>query len=120
MSGYFLNMDTGTDIFYHGSRDGITGKIKPCSRDNCDFGRGFYITRRYGVRVRNDGYGRFITLYDKYEYAEGTTFRDLCRKAQRGYIPKSIKSDDELIAYDNIRFPNQIHDSEEYEYEPFE
>ena len=26
----------------------------------------------------------------------------------------------ELIAYDNIRFPGQIHDSEEYEYEPFE
>lgn len=30
-------------ILYHGSRGGIKGKIRPCSRTKCDFGRGFYM-----------------------------------------------------------------------------
>ena len=30
-------------ILYHGSRGGIEGKIKPCSRPRCDFGQGFYM-----------------------------------------------------------------------------
>ena len=30
-------------ILYHGSKGGIKGKICPLSRDNCDFGRGFYV-----------------------------------------------------------------------------
>lgn len=28
---------------YHGSKSGINGKIKPISRDKCDFGKGFYM-----------------------------------------------------------------------------
>lgn len=28
---------------YHGSKGGIDGSIAPCSRDCCDFGRGFYL-----------------------------------------------------------------------------
>lgn len=28
---------------YHGSRNGITGNIKPESREKCDFGKGFYM-----------------------------------------------------------------------------
>ena len=28
---------------YHGSKSGITGAIRPISRDKCDFGRGFYM-----------------------------------------------------------------------------
>ena len=28
-------------ILYHGSKSGIQGKIKPASRDRCDFGAGF-------------------------------------------------------------------------------
>lgn len=28
---------------YHGSRSGIDGQIAPCSREHCDFGRGFYM-----------------------------------------------------------------------------
>ena len=28
---------------YHGSRNGIKGKIKPNSRKKCDFGKGFYM-----------------------------------------------------------------------------
>lgn len=28
---------------YHGSKSGIRGKIRPCSRDLCDFGKGFYM-----------------------------------------------------------------------------
>ena len=28
---------------YHGSRSGIVGKIKPISREKCDFGKGFYM-----------------------------------------------------------------------------
>ena len=30
-------------ILYHGSKEGITGKIAPVSRDECDFGAGFYM-----------------------------------------------------------------------------
>ena len=30
-------------IVYHGSKKGITGKIKPISRESCDFGKGFYL-----------------------------------------------------------------------------
>ncbi len=30
-------------ILYHGSKGGIDGKIEPCSRVRCDFGRGFYM-----------------------------------------------------------------------------
>lgn len=29
-------------ILHHGSKGGIKGKISPISRDNCDFGQGFY------------------------------------------------------------------------------
>lgn len=28
---------------YHGSRSGLQGEISPCSREKCDFGRGFYM-----------------------------------------------------------------------------
>lgn len=30
-------------ILYHGSKSGIVGDIRPSSRENCDFGRGFYM-----------------------------------------------------------------------------
>lgn len=30
-------------IFYHGSKRGIVGSIAPISREECDFGRGFYM-----------------------------------------------------------------------------
>lgn len=30
-------------IVYHGSKKGITDKIKPISRESCDFGKGFYL-----------------------------------------------------------------------------
>lgn len=30
-------------LLYHGSRGGIIGKIKPISREACDFGKGFYM-----------------------------------------------------------------------------
>ena len=32
----------GRNIFYHGSKKGITGDIAPISREECDFGQGFY------------------------------------------------------------------------------
>jgi len=31
-------------MFFHGSKSGIEGPIKPCSRANCDFGPGFYMS----------------------------------------------------------------------------
>lgn len=31
------------NIFYHGSKKGIVGDIAPVSREECDFGRGFYM-----------------------------------------------------------------------------
>lgn len=30
-------------VLFHGSKGGIKGKIVPISRENCDFGRGFYL-----------------------------------------------------------------------------
>lgn len=30
-------------ILHHSSKSGITGQIRPISRDNCDFGKGFYL-----------------------------------------------------------------------------
>ena len=30
-------------LLYHGSKSGITGDIEPCSREQCDFGKGFYM-----------------------------------------------------------------------------
>lgn len=30
-------------IVYHGSRGGLSGNIKPVSREKCDFGKGFYM-----------------------------------------------------------------------------
>ena len=32
----------GRNIFYHGSKKGIIGDIAPISREECDFGQGFY------------------------------------------------------------------------------
>ncbi len=37
-----VNSSEGKQIVYHGSRDGIDGKIAPISRKKCDFGSGFY------------------------------------------------------------------------------
>ena len=36
-------MDTNNITFYHGSKSGIVGEIKPVSRELCDFGKGFYM-----------------------------------------------------------------------------
>lgn len=33
----------GSIMLYHGSKSGIDGKIKPSSRERCDFGKGFYM-----------------------------------------------------------------------------
>lgn len=35
--------ESGTIILYHGSKSGIKGNIEPKSRENCDFGKGFYM-----------------------------------------------------------------------------
>jgi len=35
--------DGNRHIFYHGSKKGIVGKIAPISREECDFGQGFYM-----------------------------------------------------------------------------
>ncbi|MCL2165045.1 MAG: DUF3990 domain-containing protein [Oscillospiraceae bacterium] len=34
---------SGSVLLYHGSKSGITGDIKPISREQCDFGKGFYM-----------------------------------------------------------------------------
>ena len=263
MSEFLKNTDTNTEIFYHGSRDGLKGNIRPVSRANCDFGVGFYIGTKYAQAVdiasslsgqnpsvyelkipgniftkkntlfltkrdwlyytlynreklekikdtplynyysaldkdkqfiigaivddsyknclemylRNgltdkgyfeiidsfnygiqivaktqeacdkllivkdkihrlnydeigkarrlsqqksiEGYGKFIELYDKYEYMEGTTFKELCSMAKNGYLPKSSLKKDKLMCYDNIRFPKIMHTKGDNEYEPF-
>lgn len=37
------NLFSDVHRLYHGSKGGIHGKIRPCSRDLCDFGKGFYM-----------------------------------------------------------------------------
>lgn len=38
----YEHIDDGRKIFYHGSKKGIIGDIAPISREECDFGQGFY------------------------------------------------------------------------------
>lgn len=39
-----IKTDSSRVLLYHGSKSGITaGKIRPISRDKCDFGKGFYM-----------------------------------------------------------------------------
>ena len=40
---YEHTIDHGKSILYHGSKKGIVGKIAPISREECDFGCGFYM-----------------------------------------------------------------------------
>lgn len=42
----FTGAKNQTVSLYHGSRNGIVGKISPCSRSLCDFGSGFYMGDR--------------------------------------------------------------------------
>ena len=43
MLHYEHTEDHGRNIFYHGSKKGIIGAIAPISREECDFGQGFYM-----------------------------------------------------------------------------
>ena len=36
-------LEEGRTLLYHGSKSGIVGTIAPISRDQCDFGKGFYM-----------------------------------------------------------------------------
>lgn len=38
-----VSFDEKRTILYHGSKSGIRGEIRPCSREMCDFGQGFYM-----------------------------------------------------------------------------
>ena len=41
--GNTIRTGSGQVLLYHGSKSGLTGDIKPISRDLCDFGKGFYM-----------------------------------------------------------------------------
>jgi len=41
--GNTIRTGSGQVLLYHGSKSGLTGGIKPMSRDLCDFGKGFYM-----------------------------------------------------------------------------
>ena len=41
--GNSIKAGSGSVLLYHGSKSGISGKIKPISREYCDFGKGFYM-----------------------------------------------------------------------------
>jgi len=41
--GNIIKTGSGSVMLYHGSKSGITGDIKPISRELCDFGKGFYM-----------------------------------------------------------------------------
>lgn len=43
MLHYEHSADDSRNVFYHGSKNGIVGDIAPISREECDFGRGFYM-----------------------------------------------------------------------------
>ena len=38
-----IKIDSSRVLLYHGSKYGITGKIRPISRDKCDFDKAFYM-----------------------------------------------------------------------------
>lgn len=38
-----LSIDKNRLTLYHGSKNGLYGLVAPCSREKCDFGRGFYM-----------------------------------------------------------------------------
>ena len=38
-----IKIDSSRVLLYHGSKSDITGKIRPISRDKCDFGKAFYM-----------------------------------------------------------------------------
>lgn len=73
LRGYIITSDLklrGRDVhtckfsnlmsMYHGSRNGIRGKIRPCSNDNSDFRRGFYMgdsLAQASSWVSNSGWG---------------------------------------------------------------
>ena len=38
-----LKIESGRKILFHGSKSGIKGKVAPISRQQCDFGSGFYM-----------------------------------------------------------------------------
>ncbi len=62
-------------ILYHGSKGGIKGNIKPCSRDNCDFGRGFYMGEnelQTQLLIHNAAYPVFYQI----EYNENIISKD--------------------------------------------
>jgi transcriptional regulator with XRE-family HTH domain len=41
--GNTIRVGSGIVTLYHGSKNGISGSIKPISRNLCDFGKGFYM-----------------------------------------------------------------------------
>jgi len=41
--GNTVRIGNGKVLLFHGSKSGITGDIKPISRELCDFGKGFYM-----------------------------------------------------------------------------
>ncbi len=43
LTNFIISNYSGDDCLYHGSRKGLEGEIKPISRKECDFGRGFYM-----------------------------------------------------------------------------
>ena len=52
-------------VLYHGSKKGINGEIAPVSRDECDFGRGFYMgtnTLQPLTLVCNEDKPKFYTV----------------------------------------------------------
>ena len=52
-------------VLYHGSKKGINGEISPVSRDECDFGRGFYMgtnTLQPLTLVCNEDKPKFYTV----------------------------------------------------------
>ena len=43
LEGYTAKNGSGQVTLFHGSKSGIVGEIKPISRRQCDFGKGFYM-----------------------------------------------------------------------------
>lgn len=57
---------SGKQLLYHGSKGGISGKIRPTSRYNCDFGSGFYtgtlLNQAQGI-LKNNNNGVSYKMY---------------------------------------------------------
>ena len=127
-----IGLPEGRKLLYHGSKSGISGKIEPISRAQCDFGRGFYMgtdaaqalalicdfdrSLLYAVSVDMSGLGvaevpvglewALLVAYHRgrMETVKGSALYEKCRSLSRGMdlVIGSIADDRIFYALDSF------------------